>query len=64
MRIESQNNQIERVDFYDMSGRLVLQKTNLNPGENISIEKLDPGIYLINVQEKELPAYQTKLVKL
>jgi len=64
IRVEGFGQQIQRIDFYDMSGRLVMTKNNVAESQSISIENLDAGIYLINIELQGLPVQQSKLVKL
>lgn len=59
--IKVQANHNVDLTFYDMSGKLVLQKLNVSPDKNISVQGLTKGTYLVSIKEK---GFETKTKKL
>ncbi|KPH12623.1 choice-of-anchor J domain-containing protein [Chryseobacterium sp. ERMR1:04] len=59
--IKVQANHNVDLTFYDMSGKLVLQRLNVSPDKNVSVQGLTKGTYLVSIKEK---GFETKTKKL
>jgi len=62
IRIDTDNQTIDQLSIYSMDGKLIRQLTNLRNHENINIQDLSSGIYLIEVQIGEARVSQ-KVIK-
>lgn len=48
--------------FYDASGKLVLEKTNVSPDTTVSVSGLTKGIYIVSIKEKDSAPKTKKLI--
>ena len=61
--VESSFNQPVNIEIYDMSGRMVANRLNLNSGvEQVSIEELSKGMYMIKFRTEEGKVVTKKLI--
>jgi thermitase len=63
IRIDTDNQTIDQLSIYSMDGKLIRQLTNLNKNENINIQDLSSGIYLIEIQIGEQHMSQKLIIK-
>jgi len=60
--LEFSQTNVQKITIWDITGKLILEKTNLNKTEQIDLSPFESGIYIIRAQtENEL--FTTKIVK-
>ncbi|MCT2562703.1 T9SS-dependent choice-of-anchor J family protein [Chryseobacterium herbae] len=60
--IKVQANKNVDLKLYDVSGKVVLEKTNVAPDSPVSVEKLAKGVYIISITEKGSEPKTQKLI--
>ncbi len=62
INVEFADNNIQRISISDITGKTIIEKTEIQQNETIDLSSFERGIYIINIQtDKEM--FTTKIVK-